>query len=167
MTPIDIDQLQSELQGHPGKDFVNFLKAGYKEGFDLGIRDIPLLMTECKNNRSATTQPAVVKELIHLEVSKGYLLGPNVRPPFETYKISPIGIAEGKHSKKKRLIVDLSAPYNKSDIFSVNELINCYKTIINLNICILGHMWSYIIHVIVDITIYMCMLNLSGFNDVR
>ena len=28
-------------------------------------------------------------------------------------------------------------------------------------------MWSYIIHVIVDITIYMWMLNLPGFNDVR
>ena len=28
-------------------------------------------------------------------------------------------------------------------------------------------MWIYIIHVIVDITIYMWMLNLPGFNDVR
>ena len=103
---------------------MNFLIAGYTEGFDPGIRDIPLLVTECKNNRSATTQPAVVKELIHSEVSKGYLLGPYVRPPFEAYRISPIGIAEGKYSKKKRLIVDLSAPYDKSGVFSVNELID-------------------------------------------
>ena len=28
-------------------------------------------------------------------------------------------------------------------------------------------MWSYVIHVIVDITIYIWMLKLPGFNDVR
>ena len=83
-------------------------------------------------------QPALVKELIHSEVSKGYSLGPYVRPPFETYRISPIGIAEEKYSKKKRLIVDLSAPYDKSDVFSVNELINkkeCSMSYVTIDEC--------------------------------
>ena len=32
--------------------------------------------------------------------------------PFDTYHISPIGVATGKYSDKKCLIIDLSAPYN-------------------------------------------------------
>ena len=98
--------------------------SGYTNGFDPGIKNIPASTTECKNNWSARSQPAVVRELIKTEVSKGYLLGPYVRPPFETYRISPIGVATGKYSKKKRLIVDLSAPYDNEDVPSINELID-------------------------------------------
>ena len=73
---------------------------------------------------SARLQPAVVRDLINSEVSKGYLLGPFIQPPFNVFRISPIGVAEGKYSKKKRLIVDLSAPYDKEDVLSINELID-------------------------------------------
>lgn len=38
------------------------------------------------------------------------------------YRINPIGIAEGKYSKKKRLIVDLSSPHQDSDFKSLNDL---------------------------------------------
>ena len=43
--------------------------------------------------------------------------------PFEHFRVSPLGLAEGKYSKKKRLILDLSAPHNE-DINSVNDLID-------------------------------------------
>jgi hypothetical protein len=33
-------------------------------------------------------------------------------PPFSVYRVSPIGIAEGKYSGKKRLILDLSSLHN-------------------------------------------------------
>ena len=36
----------------------------------------------------------------------GYLYGLFQEIPFEQYRISPIGIAESKYSKKKRLIVN-------------------------------------------------------------
>ena len=69
-------------------------------------------------------QPTAVEALIQNEVQKGYLFGPFPEPPFHVYRISPIGIAEGKYSKKKRLIVDLSAPYDNADIISINDLID-------------------------------------------
>ena len=53
-----------------------------------------------------------------------YLYGPFEEIPFEQYRINPIGIAEIKYSKKKRLIVDMSAPHNDEDNPSLNNLID-------------------------------------------
>ena len=46
------------------------------------------------------------------------------KPPFDIYRINPLGIAERKYSKKQRLIVDLSAPHNNDTHFSLNSLID-------------------------------------------
>ena len=43
---------------------------------------------------------------------KGFAYGPFLEAPFDTYHVSPIGVATGKYSDKKRLIMDLSAPHN-------------------------------------------------------
>lgn len=51
-------------------------------------------------------------------------MGPYVKPPFPTYRVSPLGIVEGKYSKKKRLIVDLSAPHDDDVHPSINNLID-------------------------------------------
>ena len=53
----------------------------------------------------------------------GFLYGLFQEIPFEQYRISPIGIAESKYSKKKRLIVNMSAPHNDEDNPSLNNLI--------------------------------------------
>ncbi len=50
------------------------------------------------------------------------MIGPFDEAPFEVFRISPIGIATGKFSGKKRLIVDLSSPHN-STVPSINSLI--------------------------------------------
>ncbi|XP_033744320.1 uncharacterized protein LOC117330207 [Pecten maximus] len=76
----------------------------------------------CKNLKSATSEPDIVDELITSEVNKKFLIGPYTEPPFDIYRINPIGIATGKYSDKKRLIVDLSAPHD-SEGNSINELI--------------------------------------------
>ena len=43
--------------------------------------------------------------------------------PFNIYRTNPIGVAEGKYSKKKRLIVDLSAPHNDKNNACLNDMI--------------------------------------------
>ncbi|CAF1579640.1 unnamed protein product, partial [Didymodactylos carnosus] len=43
----------------------------------------------CKNNRSAR----VVEDLIKKDEKQDYTTGPFVKPPFDTYRISPIGVA--------------------------------------------------------------------------
>ncbi|CAG2199755.1 unnamed protein product [Mytilus edulis] len=71
-----------------------------------------------------TKFPEDVTKLVDDELRKGYLIGLFTKPPFDTYRISPIGIVEGKYSKKKRLILDLSASHNNDEHHSINDLIN-------------------------------------------
>ncbi|CAG2190878.1 unnamed protein product [Mytilus edulis] len=54
------------------------------------------------------SDPESVDMLLKQEIDKGYVKGPFSSPPFETYRVSPIEIAEGKYSGKKRPILDLS-----------------------------------------------------------
>ncbi|XP_063400049.1 uncharacterized protein LOC134684675 [Mytilus trossulus] len=89
-----------------------------------GINVLPSKSLECKNLLSTKKFPDDVTKLVDDELRKGYLIGPFTKPPFDTYRISPIGIVEGKYSKKKRLILDLSAPHNNDEHHSINDLIN-------------------------------------------
>ena len=52
------------------------------------------------------------------------MIGPFTQPPFDVYRINPIGLVQGKYSKKYRLIVDLSAPHNNNEHPSLNSLID-------------------------------------------
>ncbi|CAF4192315.1 unnamed protein product, partial [Rotaria sordida] len=123
-TPIDICRLEQELVGHPDKEFTSFLLSGLREGFDTGISNIPNKPLECPNLRSARRDPENVTRLVAEELDKGFLIGPYNSPPFVNYRINPIGLVESKYSKKKRLIVDLSAPHNNKDHPSINSLID-------------------------------------------
>ncbi|CAG2203843.1 unnamed protein product [Mytilus edulis] len=123
-TPIVISNLVHELENHPNKEFKNYLVSGLSQGFSTGITTLPSKSIECKNLRSALSQPAHVLKLIETEVEKGFLEGPFDFIPFKHYRINPIGVAEGKYNKKKRLIVDLSAPHEDPKNPSLNELID-------------------------------------------
>ncbi|RXN04501.1 poly [Labeo rohita] len=67
-------------------------------------------------------EPDVVNDLIQKEVNSGFMIGPFDNPPFEVFRISPVGVATRKFSGKKRLIIDLSSPHN-SPVPSINSLI--------------------------------------------
>lgn len=123
-TPIHIDRLAYELSNYPDSTFKEFLLSGLFNGFDTGIKHLPAFPFECKNLKSALTQPDHVTMLINSEVEKGYLLGPFDSIPFKNFRINPIGVAEGKYNKKKRLIVDLSAPHENELNPSLNDLID-------------------------------------------
>ena len=73
---------------------MNYVCTGLKYAFD------PKETNVCRNNKSARKQPSDVDHLIENEVNKGYLLGPFKDSPFDIFRISPFGIAEGKYSKK-------------------------------------------------------------------
>ena len=104
--------------------FVSYLCNGLTFGFDTLISDTEVPIKECKNLRSAITQPEIVNTLIESEVSKGFLEGPMDTLAFQTFWVSPIGVAIGKYSGKPRIIVDLSSPHEDSDHQSVNEMID-------------------------------------------
>ena len=85
---------------------------------------LPTSSYHCKNLRSALDNAEDVTRLLQQELEKGYVFGPFEEPPFDTYRISPLGIAESKYSHKKRLIVDLSAPHDNGVHSSLNDLID-------------------------------------------
>jgi hypothetical protein len=123
-TPINISKLSLELSAHPDRDFVNKLITGLTDGFDTGIATIPTRSFICKNLLSAIRDPDFVSTALQTEVDEGFMIGPFVKPPFPSYRVSPIGVAVGKYSGKKRLIIDLSAPHDHPVVPSINELIN-------------------------------------------
>ena len=121
---INISKLQKFLAEHPDKNFVSYLIHGLKHGFHTDFKVLPTKPLECKNLLSARSQPQVTSKLIQDEVNKGFLAGPYSIMPFEIFRVNPIGVAECKYSKKKRLIVDLSAPHNDPKNVSLNDLID-------------------------------------------
>ncbi|CAG2188986.1 unnamed protein product [Mytilus edulis] len=123
-TPINVEVLQNELRNHSDKSFVYYLCNGLKYGFDTKVSVTSLPTLECRNNLSARSQPNVVNELLRKECENGFMYRPFETLPFSSYRVSPLGVAEGKYSKKKRLILDLSAPHQSDIHFSINELID-------------------------------------------
>ena len=126
-TPINVDVLHQELHAHPDLDFVTDLINGLREGFHTGMHSVPSATFECTNLLSARTQPHVVQDIIEQEKQKGFLIGPFHSAPYPISRVNPIGIVEGKYSRKKRLIVDLSAPHNNQEHSSLNSLINKHE----------------------------------------
>ena len=116
--------MKLELQNHSNLTFVDTLVNGLTDGFHTGNNDLPSESFECRNSLNARKQPEAVTQLINDELNKGFVVGPFNDPPFHPYRINPLGIAEGKYSKKLRLVVDLSAPHNNEQHRSMNELID-------------------------------------------
>ena len=92
--------------------------------FFTGITNPPTQTFECKKLLSATKYADDVSLLVNKELEKGYLIDPFIKLPFDIYRVSPIGIVEGKYSGKKLLILDLSAPHTNNLHSSINDLIN-------------------------------------------
>ena len=124
LSPVKVDILQKELSNFPDQSLVEHIIKGMTEGFHTGINPLPTKPLVCKNLLSASKDPETVSRLITEEIQKGYIIGPFEKIPYQCYRINPVGLAEGKYSKKKRLIVDMSAPHNNDDHASLNELIN-------------------------------------------
>lgn len=116
--------MKLELSNHPDKEFTLHLCNGIQYGFDMLVSDSNVVIYECRNALSARRDPEAVNLLLEDEIKKGFIYGPFKKPPFHSYRVSPIGIATHKYSFKKRLILDLSSPHNNEDHLCINELID-------------------------------------------
>ncbi|CAC5418314.1 unnamed protein product [Mytilus coruscus] len=84
----DQDIHDRERSYHSGKEICNNFNG------KTGITTLPSNSIECKNLKSALSQPAHVLKLIESEAEKGCLEGLFDFIPFEHYRINPIGVAE-------------------------------------------------------------------------
>ncbi len=112
------------LHNHPDRSFVDKIYDGLVNGFDLGIDCPPTSSLTCRNLKSASDDGEFVSQAIEKEVKKGFVSGPFGEPPFDVFRASPLGVAVGKYSKKKRLILDLSSPHDSNENKSINSLID-------------------------------------------
>ena len=98
-----MDALEVEHLCHSDRRFVDNLISGLRHGFYTGITNPLTQPFECKNVLSATKYGDDVSLLVNKELEKGYLIGPFIKPPFDIYGASPIGIVEGKYPGKNDL----------------------------------------------------------------
>jgi hypothetical protein len=84
-------QNQSLLRNHPDKNVVSYLCTGLRHCFDTLVQSEKVQTKECKNNLSARVQETVVSALIDKELQKCFIYEPYTQPPFDNYRISPIG----------------------------------------------------------------------------
>lgn len=107
-TPINHAVLAEYLKGYDVKK-INYLLEGYSNGFRLeyeGDRGFPL----SSNLKSAQENKKVVSEKIAKELKEGRIAGPFSELPFNSLKISPLGIVPKKTQDQFRMIHHLSYP---------------------------------------------------------
>ena len=91
---------------------------GFNGGFTLHY-DGPEESSFSKNHLSVQENFSVAQEKIQKELSKGRMAGPFLAPPFENFRISPLGIIPNKQENSFRLIQDLSYPKGNSINFFI------------------------------------------------
>ncbi|PWA18396.1 hypothetical protein CCH79_00009928 [Gambusia affinis] len=121
-TPILVPELASLLLYYPDHTLINFLISGLSQGFQIGGPHFFAAPFVLPNLHSVLNEPNVVSQLLSKKISKGYIIGPFVFPPFPFFRVNPLGVATRKYSGKNRLILDLSAPHSGPP-FIINSLI--------------------------------------------
>ena len=116
-TPVNVELLESYLEGHPNPHFVTSLCSGLREGFRIGYSG-PRTHSFYPNLRSANLHPDILEQNLLTEVLNGHTAGPFPLPPFKHFRISPLGLVPKKHSRKWCTIFHLSYP--KTSPTSIN-----------------------------------------------
>ena len=115
-TPINVEELETALEGYPNREAAEILLRGFTEGFQLGFSGERVAM-EAHNLRSARDFPAVLSKKLEKELQLGRIVGPFQDPPLHNLRVSPLGLVPKSTPGKFRLIHHLSWP----DQSSVNE----------------------------------------------
>ena len=116
VSPLRLDQFQSELQHHPDQAAVAYVLSGLREGFRIGFEPSMVnLKSASSNMHSSFEHPFVIDSYLQTEVSSGRVAGPFSAPPFPSLHISRFGvIPKNNQPGKWRLILDLSSPVGHS-----------------------------------------------------
>ena len=120
-TPLNLQVWSTSLQGHPDKDYAQYILRGLEFGFQIGVDETRSFRSSPRNMQSATDNPGVVTTYISKETASGNILGPFTQDMASKVHISRFGTVPKKHQPGQfRLITDLSSP----DGFSVNDAIS-------------------------------------------
>ncbi|XP_052229228.1 uncharacterized protein LOC127843584 [Dreissena polymorpha] len=116
VTPIKVSALTPFLQDYP---LAQYLILGFTHGFKLGYTGQHKASTS-PNLKSCDENPDTVQSKLQAELNSGRVKGPFTYPPFENFRVSPIGLVPNKTPGQFRLIHHLSYPRGNS----VNDFID-------------------------------------------
>lgn len=115
---MKVEVLKQKISLYPLQEVAAELVRGFEEGFHLHYEG-PREAFECKNLKSAFTNPEQLRDKLQSEIDLGRIAGPFNERPFSNLRVSPIGLVP-KKSGGWRMITNLSYPKN----FSVNDFID-------------------------------------------
>ena len=107
------------LDNYPDKLAARKIYNGFKYGFPLHYEG-PLISFNAENLKSAKDNPSIVQEKIQKEIQSGRVEGPFSDPPFNAFRVSPLGLVPKKEPGEYRMIHHLSYPKGNS----VNDFID-------------------------------------------
>lgn len=112
-TPVSVQRMRPWLDIYPDREAAELLDAGFSQGFFIPyvLSRVPVF---ANNLKSARENPQVLREKVFKEVSLGRMFGPFVDPPFQNFRVSPLGVVPKKEVGKFRLIHHLSHPKGSS-----------------------------------------------------
>ena len=107
-TPVRPDRLAFYLKGYNNVT-LDYLIQGFLHGFSIRYFG-SLLAIRSPNRKSAMDNPTSVNDKLSKQLAAGRIVGPFDSPPFESFRVSPLGIVPKKLPGEFRLIHHLSYP---------------------------------------------------------
>lgn len=111
-TPKNRNRLETFLDGYT-PSIASYLIKGFAEGFRLEFEG-EMVSLRANNLLSAFNNPEVVTSKLHKELEADRLAGPFTTPPFEIFRVSPLGVVPKKVPGEFRMIHHLSFPKGSS-----------------------------------------------------
>ena len=111
-TPVKPVQLAFYLRGY-NNSISDYLIQGFVHGFSIRYLG-SLIAMRSQNLKSAKDNPTSVTEKLSKELTAGGIVGPFDVPPFDPFRVSPLGIIPKKSPGEFRLIHHLSYPAGSS-----------------------------------------------------
>lgn len=126
-TPVRWKVLKALLSGYDEEE-TDYLINGFRYGFRINFHG-ERNNTLSPNLKSAKEHSNIIRRKLLKEAAGGRIAGPFLTPPFQNFKVSPIGVVPKKDQGEFRMIHHLSYP--KHSGLSVNEQIPCEFTQVN------------------------------------
>ena len=101
------------LEIYPDQVTAQFLSRGFEFGFPLPSFS-GAGCTVVGNLKSASQFPQIVREKVEKEIAEGRIAGPFEHPPFDDFRISPLGVVPKREQNTYRIIHHLSFPKGDS-----------------------------------------------------
>ena len=129
VTPYVLSEWEERSKGFPDEQVRQSVLDGIKDGFSLGFSPGAPLGSVSRNSSKAEANASVVRDYLREEAEYGCIAGPFPTKPFpnlhrnkisvvpkptETFDAEGLPVASGPTTDAFRLIVDLSAPKDKS-----------------------------------------------------